>query len=272
MTSVCHLFVDWVLSLLRAAGLGSVVLAAVTSAHAATDGALDSVSSTATLSITIQVYQRPVVPSVIVPEGFFAEAETGASDANVGEAETVASADSIEEAETVASADSKGESDSGESKKGESKKGESKKGESKKGESKKAASLADAANRVDSDVEVFYIDDPKMQSWFANKIKKEGEATLSLCMPKNSGGQFVAVGDSAGGTSDFVQAGSSPGSYTITVTAGASKCPGGAIATKVQVTMITTDPNSPSGSEPKQLISEEPKGEFVKVALIVVPR
>ena len=257
MTSVCHLFVDWVLSLLRAAGLGSVVLAAVTSAHAATDGALDSVSSTATLSITIQVYQRPVVPSVIVPEGFFAEAETGASDANVGEAETVASADSIEEAETVASADSKGESDSG---------------ESKKGESKKAASLADAANRVDSDVEVFYIDDPKMQSWFANKIKKEGEATLSLCMPKNSGGQFVAVGDSAGGTSDFVQAGSSPGSYTITVTAGASKCPGGAIATKVQVTMITTDPNSPSGSEPKQLISEEPKGEFVKVALIVVPR
>ena len=237
--------------------LGSVVLAAVTSAHAATDGALDSVSSTATLSITIQVYQRPVVPSVIVPEGFFAEAETGASDANVGEAETVASADSIEEAETVASADSKGESDSG---------------ESKKGESKKAASLADAANRVDSDVEVFYIDDPKMQSWFANKIKKEGEATLSLCMPKNSGGQFVAVGDSAGGTSDFVQAGSSPGSYTITVTAGASKCPGGAIATKVQVTMITTDPNSPSGSEPKQLISEEPKGEFVKVALIVVPR
>ena len=267
MTSVCHLFVDWVLSLLRAAGLGSVVLAAVTSAHAATDGALDSVSSTATLSITIQVYQRPVVPSVIVPEGFFAEAETGASDANVGEAETVASADSIEEAETVASADSKGESDSG-----ESKKGESKKGESKKGESKKAASLADAANRVDSDVEVFYIDDPKMQSWFANKIKKEGEATLSLCMPKNSGGQFVAVGDSAGGTSDFVQAGSSPGSYTITVTAGASKCPGGAIATKVQVTMITTDPNSPSGSEPKQLISEEPKGEFVKVALIVVPR
>ena len=257
MTSVCHLFVDWVLSLLRAAGLGSVVLAAVTSAHAATDGALDSVSSTATLSITIQVYQRPVVPSVIVPEGFFAEAETGASDANVEEAETVASADSIEEAETVASADSKGESDSG---------------ESKKGESKKAASLADAANRVDSDVEVFYIDDPKMQSWFANKIKKEGEATLSLCMPKNSGGQFVAVGDSAGGTSDFVQAGSSPGSYTITVTAGASKCPGGAIATKVQVTMITTDPNSPSGSEPKQLISEEPKGEFVKVALIVVPR
>ena len=257
MTSVCHLFVDWVLSLLRAAGLGSVALAAVTSAHAATDGALDSVSSTATLSITIQVYQRPVVPSVIVPEGFFAEAETGASDANVGEAETVASADSIEEAETVASADSKGESDSG---------------ESKKGESKKAASLADAANRVDSDVEVFYIDDPKMQSWFANKIKKEGEATLSLCMPKNSGGQFVAVGDSAGGTSDFVQAGSSPGSYTITVTAGASKCPGGAIATKVQVTMITTDPNSPSGSEPKQLISEEPKGEFVKVALIVVPR
>ena len=257
MTSVCHLFVDWVLSLLRAAGLGSVVLAAVTSAHAATDGALDSVSSTATLSITIQVYQRPVVPSVIVPEGFFAEAETGASDANVGEAETVASADSIEEAETVASADSKGESDSG---------------ESKKGESKKAASLADAANRVDSDVEVFYIDDPKMQSWFANKIKKEGEATLSLCMPKNSGGQFVAVGDSAGGTSDFVQAGSSPGSYTITVTAGASKCPGGAIATKVQVTMITTDPNSPPGSEPKQLISEEPKGEFVKVALIVVPR
>ena len=237
--------------------LGSVVLAAVTSAHAATDGALDSVSSTATLSITIQVYQRPVVPSVIVPEGFFAEAETGASDANVGEAETVASADSIEEAETVASADSKGESDSG---------------ESKKGESKKAASLADAANRVDSDVEVFYIDDPKMQSWFANKIKKEGEATLSLCMPKNSGGQFVAVGDSAGGTSDFVQAGSSPGSYTITVTAGASKCPGGAIATKVQVTMITTDPNSPPGSEPKQLISEEPKGEFVKVALIVVPR
>jgi len=267
MTSVCHLFVDWVLSLLRAAGLGSVVLAAVTSAHAATDGALDSVSSTATLSITIQVYQRPVVPSVIVPEGFFAEAETGASDANVEEAETVASADSIEEAETVASADSKGESDSG-----ESKKGESKKGESKKGESKKAASLADAANRVDSDVEVFYIDDPKMQSWFANKIKKEGEATLSLCMPKNSGGQFVAVGDSAGGTSDFVQAGSSPGSYTITVTAGASKCPGGAIATKVQVTMITTDPNSPPGSEPKQLISEEPKGEFVKVALIVVPR
>ena len=257
MTSVCHLFVDWVLSLLRAAGLGSVVLAAVTSAHAATDGALDSVSSTATLSITIQVYQRPVVPSVIVPEGFFAEAETGASDANVGEAETVASADSIEEAETVASADSKGESDSG---------------ESKKGESKKAASLADAANRVDSDVEVFYIDDPKMQSWFANKIKKEGEATLSLCMPKNSGGQFVAVGDSAGGTSDFVQAGSSPGSYTITVTAGDSKCPGGALATKVQVTMITTDPNSPSGSEPKQLISEEPKGEFVKVALIVVPR
>ena len=257
MTSACHLFVNWVLSLLRAAVLGSVVLAAVTSAHAATDGALDSVSSTATLSITIQVYQRPVVPSVIVPEGFFAEAETGASDANVGEAETVASADSIEEAETVASADSKGESDSG---------------ESKKGESKKAASLADAANRVDSDVEVFYIDDPKMQSWFANKIKKEGEATLSLCMPKNSGGQFVAVGDSAGGTSDFVQAGSSPGSYTITVTAGASKCPGGAIATKVQVTMITTDPNSPSGSEPKQLISEEPKGEFVKVALIVVPR
>ena len=237
--------------------LGSVVLAAVTSAHAATDGALDSVSSTATLSITIQVYQRPVVPSVIVPEGFFAEAETGASDANVGEAETVASADSIEEAETVASADSKGESDSG---------------ESKKGESKKAASLADAANRVDSDVEVFYIDDPKMQSWFANKIKKEGEATLSLCMPKNSGGQFVAVGDSAGGTSDFVQAGSSPGSYTITVTAGDSKCPGGALATKVQVTMITTDPNSPPGSEPKQLISEEPKGEFVKVALIVVPR
>ena len=237
--------------------LGSVVLAAVTSAHAATDGALDSVSSTATLSITIQVYQRPVVPSVIVPEGFFAEAETGASDANVEEAETVASADSIEEAETVASADSKGESDSG---------------ESKKGESKKAASLADAANRVDSDVEVFYIDDPKMQSWFANKIKKEGEATLSLCMPKNSGGQFVAVGDSAGGTSDFVQAGSSPGSYTITVTAGDSKCPGGALATKVQVTMITTDPNSPPGSEPKQLISEEPKGEFVKVALIVVPR
>jgi len=38
------------------------------------------------------------------------------------------------------------------------------------------------------------------------------------------------------------------------------------------VTMITTDPNSPPGSEPKQLISEEPKGEFVKVALIVVPR
>ena len=262
MTSVCHLFVDWVLSLLRAAGLGSVVLAAVTSAHAATDGALDSVSSTATLSITIQVYQRPVVPSVIVPEGFFAEAEAVASDANVGEVETGASDANVGAAETVASADSKGESDSG----------ESKKGESKKGESKKAASLADAANRVDSDVEVFYIDDPKMQSWFANKIKKEGEATLSLCMPKNSGGQFVAVGDSAGGTSDFVQAGSSPGSYTITVTAGASKCPGGAIATKVQVTMITTDPNSPSGSEPKQLISEEPKGEFVKVALIVVPR
>ena len=257
MTSVCHLFVDWVLSLLRAAGLGSVVLAAVTSAHAATDGALDSVSSTATLSITIQVYQRPVVPSVIVPEGFFAEAEAVASDANVGEVETGASDANVGAAETVASADSKGESDSG---------------ESKKGESKKAASLADAANRVDSDVEVFYIDDPKMQSWFANKIKKEGEATLSLCMPKNSGGQFVAVGDSAGGTSDFVQAGSSPGSYTITVTAGASKCPGGAIATKVQVTMITTDPNSPSGSEPKQLISEEPKGEFVKVALIVVPR
>ena len=267
MTSVCHLFVNWVLSLLRAAGLGSVVLAAVTSAHAATDGALDSVSSTATLSITIQVYQRPVVPSVIVPEGFFAEAEAVASDANVGEVETGASDANVGEAETVASADSKGESDSG-----ESKKGESKKGESKKGESKKAASLADAANRVDSDVEVFYIDDPKMQSWFANKIKKEGEATLSLCMPKNSGGQFVAVGDSAGGTSDFVQAGSSPGSYTITVTAGASKCPGGAIATKVQVTMITTDPNSPPGSEPKQLISEEPKGEFVKVALIVVPR
>ena len=262
MTSVCHLFVDCVLSLLRAAGLGSVVLAAVTSAHAATDGALDSVSSTATLSITIQVYQRPVVPSVIVPEGFFAEAEAVASDANVGEVETGASDANVGEAETVASADSKGESDSG----------ESKKGESKKGESKKAASLADAANRVDSDVEVFYIDDPKMQSWFANKIKKEGEATLSLCMPKNSGGQFVAVGDSAGGTSDFVQAGSSPGSYTITVTAGASKCPGGAIATKVQVTMITTDPNSPPGSEPKQLISEEPKGEFVKVALIVVPR
>ena len=257
MTSVCHLFVNWVLSLLRAAGLGSVVLAAVTSAHAATDGALDSVSSTATLSITIQVYQRPVVPSVIVPEGFFAEAEAVASDANVGEVETGASDANVGEAETVASADSKGESDSG---------------ESKKGESKKAASLADAANRVDSDVEVFYIDDPKMQSWFANKIKKEGEATLSLCMPKNSGGQFVAVGDSAGGTSDFVQAGSSPGSYTITVTAGASKCPGGAIATKVQVTMITTDPNSPPGSEPKQLISEEPKGEFVKVALIVVPR
>ena len=257
MTSVCHLFVDWVLSLLRAAGLGSVVLAAVTSAHAATDGALDSVSSTATLSITIQVYQRPVVPSVIVPEGFFAEAEAVASDANVGEVETGASDANVGAAETAASADSKGESDSG---------------ESKKGESKKAASLADAANRVDSDVEVFYIDDPKMQSWFANKIKKEGEATLSLCMPKNSGGQFVAVGDSAGGTSDFVQAGSSPGSYTITVTAGASKCPGGAIATKVQVTMITTDPNSPSGSEPKQLISEEPKGEFVKVALIVVPR
>ena len=215
MTSVCHLFVDWVLSLLRAAGLGSVVLAAVTSAHAATDGALDSVSSTATLSITIQVYQRPVVPSVIVPEGFFAEAEAVASDANVGEVETGASDANVGAAETVASADSKGESDSG-----ESKKGESKKGESKKGESKKAASLADAANRVDSDVEVFYIDDPKMQSWFANKIKKEGEATLSLCMPKNSGGQFVAVGDSAGGTSDFVQAGSSPGSYTITVKIG----------------------------------------------------
>ena len=262
MTSACHLFVNWGLSLLRAAVLGSVVLAAVTSVHAATDGALDSVSSTATLSITIQVYQRPVVPSVIVPEGFFAEAETSASDAIVGEAETVASADNIEEAETVASADNKDKSNSG----------ESKKGESKKGESKKAASLADGANRVDSDVEVFYIDDPKMQSWFANKIKKEGEATLSLCMPKNSGGQFVAVGDSAGGTSDFVQAGSSPGSYTITVTAGSSKCPGGAIATKVQVTMITTDPNSPPGSEPKQLISEEPKGEFVKVALIVVPR
>jgi len=91
-------------------------------------------------------------------------------------------------------------------------------------------------------------------------------------MPKSSGGQFVAVGDSAGGTSDFVQTGSAPGSYTITVTAGAGRCPGGAIATKVQVTMITTDPNSPSGNEPKQLISEEPKGEFVKIALIVVPR
>ena len=36
--------------------------------------------------------------------------------------------------------------------------------------------------------------------------------------------------------------------------------------------MITTDPNSPSDGEQKQLISEEPKAEFVKIALIVVPR
>ena len=238
MTSAYDLFVGWVLPLLRTAVLGCFVLAAVTPAHAATDGVLSDASSTATISITLQVYQRPEVPSVIVPEGFFAEAETGASANN----------------------------------KGKSKKGKSNKSKSNKGKSKKGKSLTDAANGVDSNVEVFYIDDPRMQSWFANQIKKKGEATLSLCMPKSGGGQFVAVGDSAGGTSDFVQAGSSPGSYTITVKAGASKCPGGAIATKVQVTMISTDPGGPSDGEPKQLISEEPKGEFVKIALIVVPR
>jgi hypothetical protein len=190
---------------------------------------------------------------VIVPEGFFGVAETGASANNKGKSR-------------------KDKSNKGKSNKGKSKKGKSKKGKSKKGKSKKGESLADAANGVDSDVEVFYIDDPRMQRWFANQIKKKGEATLSLCMPKSGGGQFVAGGDSAGGTSDFVQAGSSPGSYTVTVTAGASKCPGGAIATKVQVTMISTGPGGPSDGEQKQLISEEPKGEFVKIALIVIPR
>ena len=258
MTSAYDLFVGWVLPLLRTAVLGCLVLAAVTPAHAATDGALSSASSTATVSITLQVYQRPEVPSVIVPEGFFGVAETGASANNKGKSKKGKS--------------NKSKSNKSKSKKGKSKKGKSKKGKSKKGKSKKGKSLTDAANGVDSDVEVFYIDDPRMQSWFANQINKKGEATLSLCMPKSGGGQFVAVGDSAGGTSDFVQAGSSPGSYTITVTAGASRCPDGAIATKVQVTMITTDPNSPSDGEQKQLISEEPKGEFVKIALIVVPR
>jgi hypothetical protein len=80
MTAHCRVMANLGLSTYFIAFLAAIILAYTSSTIAQTDGQLSQISSAATLTITLVVYQRPVVPAFNAPAGFFNIPQSSASD------------------------------------------------------------------------------------------------------------------------------------------------------------------------------------------------